>query len=139
MNGEMRGARANFAAAEGHSVRTEKRLLGREEQDVLAISVVDVAQLAITALTGRQTCEVVRTLGRLSAHFIRNFEVHSPIPLVDMNDCRTGYRSWATGGRADRRGRRRPADGVTTGGMAVDIDGRTQIAFPLRRPPISLP
>ena len=89
MNREMRGARANFAAAEGHSVRTEKRLLGREEQDVLAISEVDAAQLAITALTGRQTCEVVRTRGRLSADFIRDFEVHVPIPPVDINDVGT--------------------------------------------------
>ena len=101
MNGEMGGARANFAIAEGNSVRTERVLLGREEQGVLAISRVEAAQLAITALTGRQTCEVVRTLGRLSAHFIRVFDVHLPIPLVDMNDCGTGYRRWATEGKRE--------------------------------------
>ena len=57
MNCEMRGARANFAAAGGNSVRAGERFCGLEKKKIPVESTIDVAFLAITALAGRQASD----------------------------------------------------------------------------------
>ena len=80
MNCEMRGARADLAAAEGNSVRADESFCGMEKQKTPVRTTIDATQLAITALTCRQTCEMLRAFRRCIEYFNRDFEVHSPAP-----------------------------------------------------------